>query len=74
MGLATEIVEAEQWEGIIAMAQQRSQALPKEALASMLGLTVVDTRMADIAAVVETAGVPGLKQRIVNYKERIKRR
>lgn len=74
MGLATEVAEVEAWGEIVEIAQQRTRVLPQRALGQMLGLTVVDTRMEDIAAIVETAGVPGLRQRILDYKEQVKRR
>ena len=74
MGLVTEVAEADAWGEIVEVAEQRSLVLPPRALGEMCGLTVVDTRIEDMAAIVETAGEPGLKQRILDYKERVKRR
>jgi len=74
MGLATEVDEVEAWDEVVEAAKQRTLVLPQSALGPMLGLTVVDTRVEDIAAVVETAGVPGLRRRILDYNERVKRR
>ena len=72
IGLATDVAEPEEWDQILEVAKQRSQALPQNALRKMLALTAVDTRVEDMAAIVATAGVPGLKQRILDYKERLK--
>jgi enoyl-CoA hydratase/carnithine racemase len=74
IGMATEIAEPEEWGGILKIAKQRSEALPQNALKQMLSLTIADTRAEDMASIVATAGVPGLKQRILDYKERLKRR
>ena len=72
--LATQVAESALWDDIIEVVEQRSSSLPLNALYSMMALTAVDTRVEDMAAVVATAGVPGLKQRILDYKERLKRR
>jgi len=74
IGLATQVAESALWDDIIEVVEQRSSSLPLNALYSMMALTAVDTRVEDMAAVVATAGVPGLKQRILDYKERLKRR
>ena len=74
IGMATEIAEPEEWGGILKIVKQRSEALPQNALKEMLSLTIADTRAEDMASIVATAGVPGLKQRILDYKERLKRR
>jgi len=67
IGLATDVAEPEGWDQIVEVAKQRSAALPRNALKKMLALTTVDTRDEDMAAIVATAGVPGLKQRILDY-------
>ena len=72
IGLATEVAEPEEWDQIFEVAKQRSQALPQNALRQMLVLTAVDIRDEDMAAIVATAGVPGLKHRILDYKERLR--
>ncbi len=74
IGLATQVAESALWDDIIEVVEQRSSSLPLNALHSMMALTTVDTRLEDMAAVVANAGVPGLKQRILDYKERLKRR
>ena len=74
IGLATQVAESALWDDIIEVVEQRSSSLPLNALHSMMALTAVDTRVEDMTAVVATAGVPGLKQRILDYKERLKHR
>ena len=74
IGLATQVAESALWDDMLEVVEQRSSSLPLNALQSMMALTAVDTRVEDMAAVVATAGVPGLKQRILDYKERLKRR
>ncbi len=74
IGLATQVAESALWDDMLEVVEQRSSSLPLNALHSMMALTAVDTRVEDMAAVVATAGVPGLKQRILDYKERLKRR
>ena len=71
-GLASEQAEAESWPALIEAAQRRAAALPARALRDMLALTAPDTRHADLAAIVETAGRPGLKERILAYRERLR--
>jgi hypothetical protein len=45
-----------------------------EATAALFGATVVDTRAADMADLVATAGRPGLKSRVQAYRDALKRR
>ena len=68
VGLAGEIVVTEEWEQRIDTFRKRSLALSPDAARAMLELTVVDSRTEDLAAIVETAGRPGLKERIVAYR------
>jgi enoyl-CoA hydratase/carnithine racemase len=70
-GLATEVANQGEWPVLIAELQQRAAALPPSALASMLDLTCSDSRNDDFAAIVKTAGRPGLKQRIATYRDQI---
>ena len=69
-GLATELAEPDAWPSLVDAAYQRASALPSRALRDMLDLTSVDTRDDDIAAIVATAGRPGLKDRIIAYRDR----
>ena len=69
-GLASEIAEPDDWPGLIEASFRRASALTPRALRDMLALTAADTRQADIAAIVATAARPGLKDRIMAYRER----
>lgn len=70
-GLATDISVSEEWKSVIDISLQRTLALPKNALRQMLKLTATDTRSEDMASIANTAGIPGLKQRILDYREKV---
>ena len=69
--LSTQIAEPEQWDQIVEDLVERTRALPQKALEDMLALTVSDSRDSDLAAIVHTAGKPGLKARIMAYREKV---
>ncbi len=68
VGLVTEITEIEAWAACVDTFRQRALTLSPAAVQAMLELTVVDSRTEDLAAIVETAGRPGLKERIIAYR------
>jgi len=70
-GLVTDICSAEQWPSLQHELLQRASVLSPVALATMLELTVHDSRNDDLAAIVQSAGRPGLKQRILDYRQRV---
>ena len=70
-GLAGEILEPEAWKGRTEQALQRARALPDRALKDMLELTGTDSRDEDMAAIVATAARPGLKDRVVAYRDKV---
>lgn len=70
-GLVTDIADQQDWPTIVNELQQRSTALSPRALRDMLQLTSVDSRDDDLAAIVKSAGRPGLKQRIIDYRDRL---
>ena len=70
-GLVTDIASPQQWPAIVDELQQRSAVLTPRALRDMLELTSVDSRDDDLAAIVKSAGRPGLKQRIISYRNRV---
>ncbi len=70
-GLATTVAEQPEWPDWIDTLHQRSKALPHRALNDMFTITVRDTRDADLAAIVRTAGHPGLKEKIAAYRQRV---
>ena len=70
-GLATEVASLPQWPALIDQFQQRTSTLPAPALANMLALTTHDSRNDDMAAIVASAGRPGLRERILAYRGQI---
>ena len=70
-GLATDIASQQEWPVLIDELRQRSGALSSVALQNMLELTTSDSRNDDIAAIVNSAGRPGLKDRIIAYRDRL---
>ncbi|MFK7966306.1 MAG: enoyl-CoA hydratase/isomerase family protein [Burkholderiaceae bacterium] len=71
MGLANEIVESAHWPGVIDDHAKRVSTMSPFAVSSMLKLTSHDSRSEDIAAIVATAGRPGLKNRILAFQQRV---
>ena len=70
-GLVTDISSAEQWPLLLDDLLRRASALSPTALAELLELTTDDCRNDDFAAIVQSAGRPGLKQRITAYREQM---
>ncbi len=71
IGLASSVSPVDDWPAVTEKFVERSQSLPADAVTSMLALTRTDTRDADLAAIVQTAGRPGLKERISQYRTRV---
>jgi enoyl-CoA hydratase/carnithine racemase len=71
LGLATDIAEPADWPALIDRLAARARSLPDRATRDMLRLTSPDTDDLDLAAVVRTAGRPGLKDRILAYRRRM---
>ncbi len=69
-GLATDIASPDEWPALADELMQRATALSPLAVKRMLGLTANDSRNDDYAAIVTTAGRPGLKERIMAYRDR----
>ena len=70
-GLATDVADPAEWPALVESLLARASALPPAALQDMLKLTARDTRSEDLAAIVATAGRPGLKDRILAYRESV---
>jgi len=68
-GLATDIADQQMWPDLVKDLAKRARSLPGFASSAMLDLTRQDTDDPDLAAVVRSAGRPGLKQRIVEYRD-----
>jgi len=58
-----------EWPALVEAARRESSALAQPALARLNEQTVVDTRAADMAALAQSASVPGLKERIRMFRE-----
>lgn len=69
LGLCSQILKQDDWEAETHKIAVRCGKLPQVSREHMLSLTATDTRDADIAAVVHSAGRPGLKQRIMSYQK-----
>ncbi len=68
IGFATDIAPEPSWPKAIATASG-GNALTRDAAASLLGLTVARHAEADMAALVESASRPGLRQRMQAYRD-----
>lgn len=73
MGFATAIAEEADWPSTIKHSYSRAQALNWEAHKHLMYLTIKDTRSEDMAALVESSTRPGLKERIIQYRQSISR-
>lgn len=69
-GLASDLEDPDDWPRLVEASLERASALPPAALRDLLALTTADTRNDDIAAIVATAGRPGLKDRVRAYRDR----
>lgn len=67
------IAPTTEWDETVAAFVQRSQSLSPKAVQSLLALTSSDSRSEDLSAIVRTAGHPGLKDRINQYRNRMAR-
>lgn len=70
-GLATDLAPQEEWSALADGLHQRATALSPLAIKNLLELTANDSRNDDIATIVTTAGRPGLKNRIIAYRDRV---
>ena len=71
LGLLTRIADVDEWPSIIDEATERAMSLSPLALANMLDATRKDTRAEDMAALVASAGRPGLCDRVSAYIESV---
>jgi enoyl-CoA hydratase/carnithine racemase len=68
LGLVTQVAEAGAWPAQIARAETAAQSLTAEAQGRLHGLTLTDTRAADMAALVESLTAGDLKARIRAFR------
>ena len=74
LGLATDLVEKEDWGAFATSLSARARALPCQATSSMMALTrASDKAEVDLAALVRSAARPGLKARIEGYRSKVMR-
>jgi enoyl-CoA hydratase/carnithine racemase len=64
MGLVTPLAKTEQWLDIVTSAGERASLLDPVSRSILLDLTAADTQAIDLAALVESASRPGVKNRI----------
>jgi enoyl-CoA hydratase/carnithine racemase len=69
LGFITRIAAQSEWPALIEAARETSAALTQPARARLYEQTVIDTRDADMAALAQSASVPGLKERIRIFRE-----
>lgn len=69
LGFVTRIAAQSEWPALIAAARKEAGVLTQAATARLNEQTVADTRAADMAALVQSASVPGLKERIRMFRE-----
>jgi enoyl-CoA hydratase/carnithine racemase len=69
LGFVTRVAAQGDWPLLTEAARETSTALTLPALARLLEQTVTDTRNADMAALAQSASVPGLKERIRIFRE-----
>ena len=74
IGLASLIAPTDTWSEHTSRFRERATTLSARAVADICALTVADTRSEDMAAIVATAGRPGLKQRVSRHVERVAQR
>ena len=69
LGFATQIAAPVDWPPLTDAARTASAALTRPSLARLNEQTVTDTRAADMAALAQSASVPGLKERIRIFRD-----
>ena len=69
LGFVTHVVAQAGWAALTDAARKAADALTQPALMRLNEQTVTDTRAADMAALVQSASVPGLKERIRIFRD-----
>jgi enoyl-CoA hydratase/carnithine racemase len=69
LGFLTQVAAQAGWPALIAAARKTAGALTQPATARLNEQTVADTRAADMAALVQSVSVPGLKERIRMFRD-----
>ena len=74
VGLVEEAVAPEGWDEKVRHAAEAAAALDPASRAELLQMSVADTRAEDMASLVATAGRPGLRDRILAFRQQQSRR
>ncbi len=69
MGFVSAVAPEAEWPATLENSTKRAQQLDWESNRYLLNYTMEDTRAADMAALVETSTRPGLKERIIAYRQ-----
>ena len=69
LGFTTQMAAQTDWPALTDAARIAADALTQPALARLNEQTVIDTRAADMAALAQSASVPGLKERIRIFRD-----
>ncbi len=69
IGFLNQVAEAADWPHIIEAAGQAAEVIPIGSSRALFRVTAADTRAEDMADLVNSAGQPGLKDRIRAYRE-----
>ena len=69
LGFISRIAPQDEWPALVEEQRAAATTLTLPALARMNAQTVIDTRDADMAALAQSASVPGLKERIRIFRE-----
>lgn len=71
IGFVTEIADRAAWPNLIEQAASRAAVLSPQAQAQLFARTRIDTRANDMAALVASAGRPGLRKRVESYQQQM---
>ncbi len=74
MGYLTDIAPIDHWSEHIESIKKRSTVVANEYLKRMFGVVIPDSRAADWADLKESVGTPGLVDRIIDYRDRMRAR
>jgi enoyl-CoA hydratase/carnithine racemase len=69
LGLVTTVSNSEHWEQLLTAEQAHAVALSEDSVANLRAATVQDTRNVDMADLVSSITIPGVKSRIATYLE-----
>jgi enoyl-CoA hydratase/carnithine racemase len=69
IGFVTHVAEQKCWDPVVAKELERAMELEADATARLHAATVADSRAADMADLVASAALPGLKARIAAYRK-----